>query len=147
VTEQISPEAGYEVRDVNVRGVAWFGLGLTGALLIICAATAGLFFFLKHPRSSPDAPSHIVRPHPIAPEPSLQTDPSADLAAYRIREEAKLDRYEWIDRDAGIVRIPIARAIDLIAERGLPVRGQGTPDSSGKTPEQMRQERATTPTP
>jgi hypothetical protein len=33
-----------------------------------------------------------------------------------------LKSYGWIDRDKGVVHIPIDRAIEILAERGLPVR-------------------------
>lgn len=60
----------------------------------------------------------------------------------RASEDAKLNSHGWIDTERGIVRIPIERAMDLVAQRGLPARGPGTQNSSGKTPEQMRQEKA-----
>ena len=37
------------------------------------------------------------------------------------REDLLLDHYSWIDRSKGTVRIPIERAMELIAQRGLPV--------------------------
>ena len=42
-----------------------------------------------------------------------------DLAAFRAKEDAKLHGYAWVDKDAGVVRIPIERAMEMIAERGL----------------------------
>src|SRR5207244_526994 len=95
----------------------------------------------QHP--SPDPPSRIVlQPRLLAPPPRVQTNPSAELDDFRTAEERKLNRYGWVDKQRGIVRIPIERAIDLIAQRGLPTRGSGMQDSSGKTSEQMRQEKA-----
>ena len=40
-------------------------------------------------------------------------------------ERAILSSYGWIDRDLGVVRIPIDRAMDVLAERGLPSSGDG----------------------
>ncbi len=31
-----------------------------------------------------------------------------------------LNTYAWVDKDAGVVRIPVDRAIDLLAQKGLP---------------------------
>jgi len=42
--------------------------------------------------------------------------PVEDLARVRAIEERRLDRYGWVDRDRGIARIPITRAMALIAE-------------------------------
>ncbi len=45
-------------------------------------------------------------------------DPSADLTVTRRRERERLSTYAWIDRQAGVVRIPIDRAMELLVERG-----------------------------
>ncbi len=37
------------------------------------------------------------------------------------REDLLLDNYSWVDQSQGKVRIPIERAMELIAQRGLPV--------------------------
>ncbi len=55
-------------------------------------------------------------------EPVLQIHPVADLDAYRAQETKLLNSYGWVDKSAGIARIPIDRAIDLISEQGLPAR-------------------------
>ena len=55
-------------------------------------------------------------------EPVLQIHPIVDLNAYRAQEEKLLSSYGWVDKEAGIARIPIDRAIDLISEQGLPAR-------------------------
>jgi hypothetical protein len=52
-------------------------------------------------------------------EPALQINPSTDMAAMETQETARLQSYGWVDKDAGIVRIPVDRAIELTAERGL----------------------------
>jgi hypothetical protein len=68
--------------------------------------------------------------------------PASDLKHFQAEEDARLRSYGWIDRQRGIIHIPIERAMDLIAQRGLPTRGPGTNNSSGKTPEQLQQEKA-----
>jgi hypothetical protein len=42
-------------------------------------------------------------------------------------EEGQLQSYGWVDQDAGQARIPVSRAMELIAERGLPVRSVAAP--------------------
>ena len=61
----------------------------------------------------------------LPPEPRLQTEPREDLAALRTREDATLSSYGWVDRNAGVVRIPIDRAMELTLQRGLPARQGG----------------------
>ncbi len=61
----------------------------------------------------------------IPPEPRLQADPLGDLRALRAEEDALLHGYGWADRQAGTVRIPIERAIELLAERSTRRAGRG----------------------
>lgn len=55
-------------------------------------------------------------------EPVLQIDPVADLNAYKAQQNELLNNYGWVDKDAGVARIPIERAIELTAQKGLPHR-------------------------
>lgn len=50
----------------------------------------------------------------------LEVNPRARLAQFEQADSAALHRYGWIDRDHGLVQIPIARAMALLAQRGLP---------------------------
>ena len=62
-----------------------------------------------------------------------KTDERNELTDVRLREEEELNSYGWVDQKAGIVHIPIERAMQLIAERGLPVRPSETKSgASGK---------------
>jgi hypothetical protein len=54
------------------------------------------------------------------PEPRLQASSARDLLEMRAAEERELTTYGWIDEAAGVVRIPIERAMDLVAMEGLP---------------------------
>lgn len=57
--------------------------------------------------------------------------PEADLAALRKEEDEHLTRYTWLDRTRGLVRIPIAEAMKLLAEG----HGAHHPDGSAPSPE------------
>jgi hypothetical protein len=70
----------------------------------------------------------------VPPEPRIQADPGLDLWRLRAHEDKVLGSYGWSDRQAGAVRIPIDRAMELLAQRGLPVRSgtgaeAGAPDT------------------
>jgi len=54
------------------------------------------------------------------PQPRLQVNARADLAASREREARMLESYGWIDRSRGAVHVPIERAMELVLQRGLP---------------------------
>ena len=56
------------------------------------------------------------------PTPRLQIDDGdQDITDLHAREDLLLDHYSWVDQQHGKVRIPIARAMELIAQQGLPV--------------------------
>jgi hypothetical protein len=59
---------------------------------------------------------------PATPEPRLEARPGTTLSSLRQSEDRRLGSYGWIDRAAGVVRIPIERAMELTAQRGLSVR-------------------------
>lgn len=67
-------------------------------------------------REVPPPPPMAAAAPEAPPAPRLQTSPATDLAALRAAEQAALETYGWEDRAAGVVRIPIERAMDLIAE-------------------------------
>jgi len=112
-------------RDVNVRAVTKFGIGLVGGLVLV----AFLMWFLfdrfvarQMPSSRELEPMAAINPRKEPPEPRLQKDPTMDLKELRAGEDAILHSYGWIDPDKGIVRIPVERAMDLVAKEGLPSR-------------------------
>lgn len=143
MAEEAARKLGYEPRDVNVRAVVWFAVGLVVSAIVIHLALAGLWFLFAKQHPSPDPPSRIVlQPRVLAPAPRLQANPIPEMKQFRMTEQDKLNSYGWVDKQHGIARIPIERAMDLIVERGLPTRGPGTNNSSGITPEQLQQQKA-----
>jgi len=59
------------------------------------------------------------------PLPNLQKQPFNDIYALREAENAKLTGYGWVDKEGGVTHIPIERAMDVMLQRGFPVRGGG----------------------
>jgi hypothetical protein len=53
--------------------------------------------------------------------PLLQISPRLDLRDFRAQEDNQLNSYGWVDRRAGVVRVPIERAMELVLQKGLPV--------------------------
>jgi hypothetical protein len=74
------------------------------------------------------------QPRPLPPPPRLQTYPFQDLKDLHREEDRLLNTYEWVNKSAGTVRIPIGRAIDLMAERGLPYRQGGADAAAAPSP-------------
>ena len=116
---------GHEERDLWLRPIALAAAGLTVVVLLVFVAMQVLLTFyagIESRRSAAPSPLAGAYGMKAPPAPRLQTDPIVDLRELRARDEAQLSGYAWIDRDAGLVRIPIERAIDLVAKRGLPAR-------------------------
>ena len=108
---------GYEPSDVNVKAVLWVALTLVVVVGLSAAALGGLvgLFHLAAERP-PVSPLAQVEIRP--PGPRLDAHPTETLAAVRKRETAALEAYGWVDRSAGIARIPIEQAMSLLAGRG-----------------------------
>jgi hypothetical protein len=134
--EHISPT--HETRDINATAVGCFGIALAIGLGAIFLLLSGMLARLgeRHPANS--AATRITGPPLLPPEPRLQSNPTKDFDEFRQQQNAILDSYGWVDRPAGVVRIPIERAMDLVAQRGLPA----PPGSANKTPLDMRQQKA-----
>lgn len=120
---------GYETRDISVKGAVLLTLAV--ALLVPAALVAMNLLFdhfaAREVRNQPTSRSLIPKEaNPLPPSPRLQDNPYADLKEHRSEEAAKANRYAWLDRKAGRVRIPVARAMDLLLERGLPARPAAT---------------------
>ena len=79
--------------------------------------------------------------------PHLQLQPEVDLKRFRASEEEELNSYGWVNRTAGVVRIPIAQAMDLLLQRGLPTRTQTNESGLGPSNYQLQQQRTQSPQP
>ena len=129
-----SVEPRYEARDVAVLGIV---LSLFCVCLVVAFALFGsdlLVAYFAPPESRP-VRSGAGSSAPGTPEPLLQTNPGQHLATMRRAEDSLLQGYAWIDRQSGTVRIPIARAMDLIAAQRL-----GPQTDSPISPERQTQQ-------
>lgn len=117
------PRIKHETTDVDLRTVDRVGILTVLVLAVAMVSMWGLFRYFQYRADARDAERAVpraARPEFAAAGPRLQTDEPADLQRFLEAESAVLEQYEWIDREAGIVRIPISRAIELVSERGLP---------------------------
>ena len=118
--------AKHEERDVNVRRLLQLGAGLCGTVVLSLLAMGLLFRFYDIHESRGPALSPMAVRQDIPPKPRLQVYEHVDLQRKLQADQEVLNSYGWVDRKSGIVRIPIDRAIQLIAERGLPARGKSS---------------------
>ena len=143
--EQTDASKGYEQTDVRISGVVVFLVALFIFVVVAAVLSYGigkvLFAHMAKedgPRSkwattvdvrplgnlpsSPELQNKLAELTQRFPTPRLQTDDgNQDVTDLHAREDLLLDNYSWADQAQGKVRIPISRAMDLIAQRGLPV--------------------------
>jgi hypothetical protein len=130
---------GYETRDANAGGAFKFLMALGIVLVLTALVCWGMFrYFSAHAmdQAASDSPFAGTRQLPLGPQ--LQVNPREDWLKFREEQEQALETYAWENRSAGIARVPIEIAMDLLVKKGLPVEGapQAQPaDAKKQAPE------------
>jgi hypothetical protein len=145
----------FEREDLSTRGIFGFMIGLAIIGVVVYFIITGMYRFLdNYERSQMTASSPLVKPEDTRRigsrrvtddevkkafkengAPLLETDERGQLHEFVLNQEKQLNSYDWVDEKAGVAHIPIERAMELTAQRGLPVLPQGgTETSSGKKP-------------
>jgi hypothetical protein len=115
----------HEKYEVGIRGIFLFGLGLIVMAVVVHVGLAGvmeLFAREKKRESAATLPILFANETGLYPAPKLQENPAADVVKMHADEAIVLSGYGWVDPKADIARIPIDRAMDLLAAQGLPTR-------------------------
>jgi hypothetical protein len=112
------------VDDVDARSVLVFGAGLAVTAAVVQVLVWILFLYFSGREAARVAPVYPLAAgqEQLPPEPRLQTNPREDLRALHAHEDEVLTTYAWVDRSAGVVRIPIDEAMKIVLKRGLPAR-------------------------
>jgi hypothetical protein len=108
-------------QDLDLRAIVWTTVGVVVMTLVSAGLMLLLLKLFNHVDAKSAAPrSPMAETQVVAPAPQLQPSPRTDMDEMHQRENTDMGRAAWIDKQAGTVRVPIALAIDIIAERGLP---------------------------
>ncbi|HXM44708.1 MAG TPA: hypothetical protein VN924_25955 [Bryobacteraceae bacterium] len=121
--EPRNPHVHHEPGDVDARTLTKFGMAMAALIVIFLVGLWGMFDYLIHREAElglPMSASAMVNAQKHPPDPQLQAHAAQDMRNWRAAEERAMHQYAWIDPDKGIVQIPVERAMDLIAQRGLP---------------------------
>jgi hypothetical protein len=143
--EEVDASLGYEQSDVKITGILVFlvamgiFVALTGAVCYVIGAkfnahmnkedgpnskwtrTAEIRDLGNLP-SNPEMQNKIAEITKSFPTPRVQLDDgNQDVADLHARENLLLNNYTWVDQSRGMVRIPVERAMEIVAEKGLPV--------------------------
>jgi len=139
---QGTPVAGssraHELNAIGFRSIVLFAVGLIGTIGFVQVVLA-----LALPRPVP--PERPMIGIDQFPQPRLQMKPALELAQMRREERRRIDAYGWVDPKAGIAHIPIERAMDILAKRGLPKvaappTAEGLPPKTSIPPASKREE-------
>ncbi len=152
--QQPDPESkkiGYELADANVKEIATFLVVMAASIAVVFVLAFGIGKLIYHELNQEDGQANKwnqmagIKPGNMEsnpqieqqqlqqlvqrfPTPRLQTDDgNMEVAQMHAREDMFLDNYSWIDEQKQTVRIPIARAMQIIAQKGLPVESQHGP--------------------
>jgi hypothetical protein len=147
---KVDTSLGYEGTDVKVSGIVVFLTALGIFVVVTAILCVGIGKVINHELAKADGPTtkwnHPVDPRKLGnlasspemqaefaklaqrfPSPRLQTDDgNQEITDIHAKEDLLLENYSYVGdpgtaQGRGVVRIPIERAMELIAQRGLPV--------------------------
>jgi hypothetical protein len=146
------PATGHETRDISIRAIVGFGVALAALTGVVLAAMWGVFRVFENredKRDQPVSPMIAVNLRRTPSGPRLEPNPLAPRLAARAREDTILGTYGWVDPGAGIARIPIDRAMELLVQKGLPpskpIAPAATPAPADGKPKAVDAAKAVTP--
>jgi hypothetical protein len=143
----------YEHTDANIGVIVKFLAWLMVSAVIIHVGLGFMYQLFIDRSVEADQPYPLAagQEERLPPAPRLQQFPRNDIYQFRTDENALLERYGWMNREAGIVHIPIEEAMRLTVERGTlqsiaPAQASPTQpgmmpsdSSAGRTMERRRQ--------
>jgi len=145
-----NPQVDYERADLSPRGILLFLVGLFIAGAFVELVLWGMFHFLARSealfpsgslspvqsaqyKAPPEhVPGSIMQNTPsvnlsVFPQPRLQTNDAGEMRNYLNSEHEMLYPPQPFKDASGAVHIPIATAMQLIEQRGLPTRPSAPP--------------------
>lgn len=133
----------FEQQDLSVKGIFYFMVGLAVVIALVYGIVGGMFQILESTdkkRQEPVSPMAVKTgvdprsmPFPVVeekidqsfPKPVLEHSERQQFEGIVQEQDKVLASYDWVDQKNGVVRIPIDQAMELLAQRGLPVRPEG----------------------
>jgi len=112
----------HEITDMAPRHIGYSAAALFAGIGVSAGVVAAVLGMLSHhlPETRP-----LLAAAQTPPWPRLEVDAGIDRAKVEAAAERKLEGYAWVDRTAGTARIPIGRAMQILAAHGWPDAPQG----------------------
>ena len=150
------PGSSFEHTDAHVGPMIHFAVWLVASAIVVHVGLAGMYWLLIRQSAERPAtaryPLAVNVPPRLPAAPRLQQFPRNELYDFRTKEDAQLGSYGWVDKNAGVVHIPIQDAMRLMLERNAlasrpadaaqspePVDEFPSDSSSGRTLERRRE--------
>jgi len=114
---------GHELSDLRPRAIAIFLVVLGVMIIGVLVVSAWIYDYSASRLARMEVPPSPLAKNVPPPGPRIQVFAPKEMQEFRAEEDATLNSYGWVNRAAGVVRIPIDRAMQLLAERGLPAAG------------------------
>jgi len=123
MAEPRHPDIDFERTDIRGTPVLRFVIALAITMVVVGFLLLAFYRAMASYLAARQPPPPILQfeEERKPPLPRLQPDPPADLAKVRAEEKERLGSYGWIDKDAGVVHIPVDQAMKIALERGLAV--------------------------
>ena len=144
---------GFEREDVGTKPLFGFLISLAVLGVVVYYVIWGMFHFMDaFERKHQQTKSPMVQMQPDTrepntaethekiqsefPTPRLEDDERTEINDFRYQQDETLASYGWVDQSGRVARIPIDRAMQLIAQRGLPTIPQAgtSPAASDNAP-------------
>ena len=124
---------GYETRDASIKGLITFAVVLALVLILTLISMRFMFDVLGKLTPLGETASPFNNGRNIPSGPLVQANPHQDLTAFCANQSQAVSTYAWVNKDGGIVQIPIDRAMELTLQRGLPSRSAADMAAAGAT--------------
>jgi hypothetical protein len=122
-TAKTSEELGYETSDADIKPLAYFAIYLGIFIFISIVGMVVLFKFFDYYQSLYDNPTPpLAETRRMAENiPRLQVDPPQQKKELTLLVSERLTTYDWVNREAKVARIPVDRAMELLATGKIPM--------------------------
>ncbi|UWF46685.1 hypothetical protein NYP20_15120 [Pseudomonas sp. N3-W] len=116
---------GYQPDDLDRRKV-WPLLAMLLAAIVLCLSGVAWLLISHQQQFAAQQPPLSARESErlLPPAPRLQADPWSDGEQHMAADRQHLDSFGWVDREHGIVHLPLDQARPLLLQRGWPTPAQ-----------------------
>src|SRR5688572_22879672 len=112
-----NPEVVHEESDVNVGAILRFGIGLAAVALVAHVFLwwlLGVYQGQENGAQTQAFPMAVGQQNRLPPAPRFQQNPQQDLRDLNAKQRGVLEGYSWVNKEAGIARIPIEEAMKIV---------------------------------